>query len=285
MKANGMIDINGNEIEFIPPAPTENERGGIYASTVEDTSDMSEVKVGADGKGYVEIDKTIHVTSEEKKNWNDYATLTLGVHTDGLIYIFKNGTPMGVGVEVGASGDVVGYIDEDNNIVLSGTLAEDIYTVKYEMEDGTLMDIGTLSLVEDVAIINQIPLSTDADGNLYNDGQGWKTGYRLSSSSGSESASTDVEVTGFIPAQLGDTIYIKNIAIALGGGLHNICFYDSSKTFIANSGLFASTFFGDLEINGEVASGIITQKNCAYIRISAGEITDDSIITVNQVIE
>ena len=52
--AKGIIDYNGNKIEFEPPTPTVDKRGGIYAETAEDTTDMTEVVVGADGKGYVD---------------------------------------------------------------------------------------------------------------------------------------------------------------------------------------------------------------------------------------
>ena len=72
--------------------------------------------------------------------------LTLGVHADGLIYLFKGGQPLGSGVEIGVSGDVVGYVDSSKNIVLKGSLADGDYTVKYEMNDGTLYDIGVIKL-------------------------------------------------------------------------------------------------------------------------------------------
>lgn len=36
-------------------APTETNRGGIYATTVEDTANMAEVVIGADGKAYVNM--------------------------------------------------------------------------------------------------------------------------------------------------------------------------------------------------------------------------------------
>lgn len=76
----------------------------------------------------------------------DQATLTLGYHTDGLIYIFAGDTPLGNGIEMTAGGDVVGFVDSANNIVVKGSLADGAYTVKYEMEDGSLLDIGDLVL-------------------------------------------------------------------------------------------------------------------------------------------
>lgn len=45
-------------------------------------------------------------------------------------------------------GDVVGFVDESNNIILSGDLALGTYTVKYEMEDGSLQTIGTIEFAD-----------------------------------------------------------------------------------------------------------------------------------------
>ena len=73
--------------------------------------------------------------------------LTLGVHTDGLIYLFKGNQPVGNGVaQTIQSGDVVGYVDSSNNIVLSGKLTEGTYVLKYEMEDGSNITVGQIDL-------------------------------------------------------------------------------------------------------------------------------------------
>ena len=84
--------------------------------------------------------------SEEKV---DKSNVTLDKHTDGLIYIFVDGKPVGNGVEVTGEvveGDVIGTLDENNNIILSGDIPEGTYTLKYLNEDGTYTDIGTLEV-------------------------------------------------------------------------------------------------------------------------------------------
>lgn len=84
--------------------------------------------------------------NEEKVNKSG---LTLGVHTDGLVYIFIDGAPHGNGLEITANvieGDVFGYVDENNTIVLNGNLADGDYSVKYEMADGSTVEIGDLVL-------------------------------------------------------------------------------------------------------------------------------------------
>lgn len=76
----------------------------------------------------------------------DKTGISLGIASDELIYIFINGQPIGTGIPQGASGDVFGYIDENNTIVLKGNLLDGAYNVKYEMEDGSTVDIGDLVL-------------------------------------------------------------------------------------------------------------------------------------------
>lgn len=44
------------------------------------------------------------------------------------------------------NGGVVGFVDENNNIVLTGNIADGEYTLKYENADGTYTDIGTLEV-------------------------------------------------------------------------------------------------------------------------------------------
>lgn len=57
--------------------------------------------------------------------------------------------------EGGASGDVIGVLDESNNILLTGNLADGTYTLKYENADGTYTEIGTLEVGD--AVIARLP--------------------------------------------------------------------------------------------------------------------------------
>ena len=68
--------------------------------------------------------------------------VSLGIASDGLIYLFINGRPVGTGIPQGQSGDVFGYIDENNTIVLNGNLPDGTYTFKYEMSNGEVVTIG-----------------------------------------------------------------------------------------------------------------------------------------------
>lgn len=78
--------------------------------------------------------------------------MTLGLHTDGLIYVFVDDVPVGNGIALpsGATGDVVGNVDSGNNIVLMGSIPDGSYNIKYEMDDGSTVDIGELVLDSNV---------------------------------------------------------------------------------------------------------------------------------------
>lgn len=138
-----------------PPYPVTKVNGKTGAVT------LSASDVGADATGtassavsahntstaaHSDIREQINQLSSEKV---DKSGMTLGVHTDGFVYLFVNGSPQGNGLEIKADvieGDVFGYVDENNNIVLNGSLENGTYSVKYEMENGSTVNIGNLVL-------------------------------------------------------------------------------------------------------------------------------------------
>lgn len=244
------------------------------------------------------VTKKLNQLSQEKV---DKTGITLGKHTDGLIYVFVDGQPKGNGVELGTivEGDVVGTVDENNNILLSGDIPDGTYTLKYLNEDGTYTEVGSLVVGEiepepdSPTYTNLIPLSIDASGNPFvgNNGEvGYKTGYRISASSGGETITNTVECTGFMPVGYNDTLYFKNITFE-NDVYSNYALYDSSKTYLAG-GNWCKEFGGAARgnaVSAKVSSlnntqGTITE-DVAYIRISAAIIDENSICTVNEQIE
>lgn len=148
-------------------------------------------------------------------------------------------------------------------------------------------------------IYNHIPYSTDANGAIYNK-VGWKTGYRLNSS-GAEVAEAGYEVTGFIPAKMGDIIRLKNVYFKTTESACYICLYDSNKTNVYNVTANAITSNGwfnattETLSSGELnytklelvdATGNATLKGylerTAYIRFSFSMCDSNSIITINE---
>lgn len=196
---------------------------------------------------------------------------------------------------------VFGRVDENNNIILTGNLADGTYTLKYEDAEGETLEIGTLDIGS--GITNMIPLSIGSDKALYNGGKGYKEGYRLNSSA-SETAQSGMCVTGFIPVNYGDTIRFANITMNPKQGVTGynyiyVYLYDENFARITpgayltgNNNAFPAAsenvaFDSDgnvtmVKIDKSVFTSMEATTTIKYVRISAQSITDESIITVNE---
>lgn len=136
---------------------------------------------------------------------------------------------------------------------------------------------------------NQIPLSVDSTGAIYNDGTGYKSGYILSVK-GAETKSTDGVITGWIPCKKGDIIRIKD-----GSGTFYytgfIALNSSASESSQNIGktyenIMSGTAYGSMtESNGVITWDTSTAayyfwNDFAYARFTLK--SADSIITVNE---
>lgn len=121
---------------------------------------------------------------------------------------------------------VFGRVDADNNIILTGNLESATYTVKYENEDGTLTDIGTISF-EAVAYTN---LADQASAD-------WLVNKRINSS-GVLTDAAGVDITNFIPVTDSSVLHIKGLDIvsplSSGANYGRVYYYDSSKTYLGS---------------------------------------------------
>lgn len=117
-------------------------------------------------------------------------------------------------------------IDLTSSTVTPETLAEGViaFNSAGEQITGTYVISGGYT--------NQVPISINADGTIYNV-IGYKTGYRVRSG-GAEAAQVNSICTGFIPFKLGDTLRIKP---ALGNTSTTSCinFSDGSFTNLGQS--------------------------------------------------
>lgn len=140
---------------------------------------------------------------------------------------------------------------------------------------------------------NQIPISVDTSGHIYN-GVGYKEGYRLNSS-GAEKAASDHAVTGYIPFTIGDTIRTRGFkATSASEGIQfytstfsNIAGYKGSEisqepTYDIVTGALVWT--PPEEIYDAGRGGTFDISNAAYIRISASTSLPiaKTIITINE---
>lgn len=165
----------------------------------------------------------------------DKTGLTLGIYTDGLIYLFVDGNPVGTGIELPTGGgDVYGYVDSENSIVLTGALENGTYNIKYEMEDGSTIDIGDLVLDTNVYYSITSKLTNCSNGNsatkvtegsAYNTTITASSGYTLSSVTvtmgGTDVSSTAVSGGNISIANVTGNIVITATAVASGSSYTN----------------------------------------------------------------
>lgn len=142
----------------------------------------------------------------------------------------------------------------------------------------------------DVSYTNQIPISTDSDGSVFN-GVGFKTGYNLSGS-GTLDEWSGIEVTGFIPCVKGDVVRLSGIAMSKNdsdaGTVDRISFYDSNKAHLQTINVRQNSvgwWDASYDSDGNLVQFTNMNTTSAYMRLSAREIDADSVITVNEALE
>lgn len=278
--------IVNNSIGFIPPEYiTEEELDSkdyitnhelnSYAKTEDIPSKVSEL---SNDIGFV-----------SSTDLNNY--LTLGYNTDGKLYIFYGGVSIGTGVEVSTmSGDVTGIVDEDNNIILTGDLADGSYRIMYQYGDGSFSAPITVTVgkVETYANILETAMEEGLT-EVYN-GIGYKENLRWSGSNSAFVSGTKCVLTGLIPLGVnGDVFHIRGVDIVgyadgrQSGWYH--C-YDSQGSRLqmgagtVNKATISNDENGDFTITMD-HSKVTIPSGTAYIRFQFGEIIGDFIMSRN----
>lgn len=140
--------------------------------------------------------------------------LSLGIASDGLIYLFVDGSPVGTGIPqgTGETGDLLGYVDENNTVVLRGELADGSYSIKYEMEDGSTINIGNLVLDSNVYYSVKNTLTNCTTNNSATQAiQGESYSATITAKSGYELSSVVVTMGGSPVTVSGGVINIANV--------------------------------------------------------------------------
>ena len=269
-------------------------KNGTWWIDKTDTGVKAEGKDGADGKtpyiqdGYWYIDGVNTNVKAEGVDGKDYVlTEADKIEIAGMIVEMLGGSP------------VYAVINENNIVTIKGLSENKNYTIKYEMEDGSVLDIGELTLAEEEpdeptqSYTNLLPSAIDASGNLYvgdNGEKGYKSNCKISVSSGNES-SADACVSGFIELPEGkqSQIRIKNITLSSSASVNNFVFYDASKTKMsgyAGAGT-AGAFHSDIQVTDGIylfrtANWFTDDNTPRYFRFSCDEITDETIVTINE---
>lgn len=157
--------------------------------------------------------------------------------------------------------------------------------------------VGTL--VISGGYTNQVPISINADGTIYN-GIGYKNGYRVRSG-GTEVEYSKGACTGFIPVKPNDIIRLKGWDMKVNGTANCINISDSSFTNLGQwssnnvqgYGSLVGTPYAKPEAMIEEGNGVYkwqvppAEFNAAYIRVSGqtGGMGTAMIVTVNEEIK
>jgi hypothetical protein len=138
---------------------------------------------------------------------------------------------------------------------------------------------------------NQIPISTDTDGSIYN-GTGYKLDTRLPTN-GIPATAAGYLTTGFMPFTVGNTIYVNDFCLTASEQSNcKVAFYNADHTIIAATSAFGLTTKYGYTIGQPLTwtapstvydTGSGTDKDistAAYIRLSIGGYNDtaDSIV-------
>ncbi len=197
---------------------------------------------------------------------------------------------------------IVGTVDENNNITLSGDLKAGTYTLKYIDENGYSLEIGEVIIDEEnveANYTNQIPISTDTDGSVFNS-VGYANGKRLNSSGGISDA-TGYSVTGFIPFVTKDIIRTNaNVCTSTDeSGYSRVTYYDVDKNYLGEfkitpNMLNSYSTYLQVSDNGELyfSLDLVAMSGTGYsdiadaikyIRICVNtSLNSTSVITVNE---
>lgn len=227
------------------------ESGGSNVVTFSDgkTLTVKNGKDGVDGKSAYQYAQEGGYSGTEAEfsailaNAVDKRKITLGLHVDGLIYIFIDDEPVGNGIALpsGSNYDVYGNVDSNKHIVLQGNLSEDdTYTFAYIMKDGSTVPIGAAELDTKVyyaitknltnCTINNSATSI-VEGESYSATISANDGYELSSVVVTMGGSAVSVTNGVINiANVTGNIVITAVAEEVAAGPTNFIEYNADNT-------------------------------------------------------
>ena len=199
------------------------------------------------------------------------------------------------------------YERDDHSVATKGTTSENcVYAIvaDYSAKVVKVINVGrgdarSVAIPDVVTYTNWAKKAyADSSKAIYNDGKGYKEGVRVNSS-GTDTTATGWDATGLIPCKTGDILRFKNVEvldISNDGGStkrSNMTFFDSSFAKTNNSPAWSLTSLPAAAYSAVYGSnGDIVQMTApsgygsyAYIRLTCGDINEDSVITVNEVID
>lgn len=273
------FDGDYNSLTNKPTIPTKTSQLTNDSNFITSIPNEYITETELEDKGYL----TEHQDISGKLNKNlgaENAGKILVVGSDGNLILMD--MPSG-----GITGDITGTVDENNNILLSGNLTDGTYVLKYENEDGTYSDVGTL-------VIGTVTR------NLFNL-ETTKINTRFSGSSASEKAQNGVWLTDLIPLDISThhTIYVKNAVMVRDVGTPPspvVSFFNEGGSYLGNIQCNSSAGTGYLEFTELLGENYAKIKldtkytvdaewwaNVKYMRIAGVEDESGAAITKDDI--
>lgn len=185
------------------------------------------------------------------------ATYTGGDVTIGTALTDLTGITVTATYSDGSKSNVTGYS-------LSGAIAEGSNTITVTYSG--LTTTFTVTGIVEYKYTNQVPISIDTDGKVFN-GVGYVGKTRLSSS-GSTKEHGYGTTTGYIPAKANDEVRIAGVPF--NNGSDYVCTYDSNFTFLTALNGQGAYGGGTIDTSGNYPKVTLpNNSNIAYIRVSA----------------
>ena len=224
-------------------------------------------KDGADGKdGYTPIKGKDYFDGEPGAPGKDGKD---GV--DGKDYILTDADMSEITrlvIESLGGNPIFGYVDENNNIIVSGYLADGDYTFKYEMEDGSFITVGELVLdnVVDYTITKNLTncsISNSASSVI--EGESY---------SATISANDGYELKSVIVTMGGSSVSVTNGVINIESVTGNIVITAVAEETLEPTNFFDESqgFYGRLSSTGINRTDIDTLFVTGYIKVQQGDI-------------
>ena len=133
--------------------------------------------------------------------------------------------------------------------------------------------------IPEFSVTNVLSTAVDTDSSPYNNGLGYKEGYRLNAS-GNEAAYSNYSVSGYIPVSAGDEIRVINIGEVSGYSIYAYGYDNQFAVVGANLAALNPVTSGC----GSYTIGFkITSSNTSYFRFSFNKLMNGKVIvTKNQ---
>lgn len=217
---------------------------------------MEEMKtLSMGGKMYEIVDDAARTGKLDKNQGAANVGKILVVGTDGNLIL----------ADMPAGGDVTGTIDENNNIILSGNIADGNYTLKYENDDGTYTEVGVLKV--------------GGYTNLFSiDGEGFANNTDFSG------ASSGRFLTNYIPCKDGDVIHVKGATVYKARAHNSVGNTWGTAIYAASLGEAVSSYDDAVKVYNitQTTTGVSNIDKVQFEIRSGNTALDSVIITVNE---